>query len=261
MIDAFEMDATGELPVLGYTDNNQQIINTASGYDPVNPWSGRDPRFYHCILTHNDLLQGEYIDTSVGSGTRYGAQNRTFYYIRKLTDVNHDMLKEYSDFAFTYRRFAIIRTSELYLNLAEALNEAQGPSSDVAEYVNALRRRAGCATMVPSGLSKEDMRERIRRERRVELCFEGQRFYDVRRWDISKVVDNCMTHRVEVEVLKNENGDKVYDADGKTIVTNISYPNYQQRVFKANLFPIPQDEIDKNGNIEQNPEWITSAKK
>lgn len=260
MIDAFEMDASGEIAVTGYTADNQPILNTAAfDYDPVHPWEGRDPRFYFDIMCHNDFLQGEYIDTSVGSGARYGSQNRTFYYIRKYTDVNHDMLKAYDQLPFTYRRFAIMRTSELYLNLAEALNEAEGPTAAVYDCLNTLRHRAGCATDVPAGFSKEQMRERIRRERRVELCFEGQRFYDVRRWDISRIVDNCMTHRVEVEVQKDENGDKVYDAEGRTIITNISYPDYQQRYFKANLFPIPQSEIDKNGDLEQNPEWITSV--
>ena len=260
MIDAFEMNASGELPVLGYTEDNQPILNDkATDYDPNNPWSGRDPRFYHDIMCHNDPLQGEFIDTSEGSAARFGSQNRTFYYVRKYTDVTHDMLKSYGDFAFTYRRFAIIRTSELYLNLAEALNESGKDIALATDLVNALRKRAGCATTIPSGLSKEQLRERIRRERRVELCFEGHRFYDVRRWDISRIVDNGMTHRVEVTVKRDANGDKIYDSEGRTIVVGISYPDYQRRYFKANLFPIPQSEIDKNGALEQNQEWLTTA--
>lgn len=256
MVDAFEMNATGEVPVLGYDANGEPILNPkATDYDPANPWKGRDPRFYYDIMCHNDALQGGYIDTSEGSEAR-SSQNPTFYYVRKYTDVNHNLIKNYSELAFTYRRYAIIRTAELYLNAAEALNECEGASARVTEYVNKVRRRAGCAVEIPNGLKKEEMREKIRQERRVELCFEGQRFFDVRRWDIAREIDNVPVHRVEVEVERDENGEKIYDEDGRTIVKKISYPVYQKRSFKANLFPIPQTEIDKNNYLNQNSEWL-----
>lgn len=133
-----------------------------------------------------------------------------------------------------------MRTAELYLNYAEAANEVDGPSSVVYELVNTIRRRAGQPDL-PSGLSQDEMRDKIRQERRIELCFENHRFWDVRRWMIAEEVDNGPVHRVTV------------DAAG-----NITYPVFQNRVFnpdKHYLFPIPQLEIDKNNDLEQNPGW------
>jgi len=106
--------------------------------------------------------------------------------------------------------------------------------------VNVIRRRAKVKE-IPDGLTKDQMRERIRHERRIELCFENHRFWDVRRWKIAEQVDNKTVHRVTV------------DADG-----TIHYPVFQHRVFvapKHYLFPIPQREIDKNRALDQNPEW------
>lgn len=243
MVDAFEMKTTGELPVLGYTSDNTQIINpAATDYNPSKPWDGRDDRFYSCILYNGAMLQGRPIDISANGkdNINIGSIIRTNYFTRKYLDENHNLVTHAS---WTYRRFAIMRTSELYLNYAEALIEIGGASnlSKATELINTIRRRAKCMVELPSNLSQEALRERVRRERRVELCFENHRFWDVRRWMIAEDVDNGPVHRVVVA------------KDG-----TISYPIFQQRVFnkdKHYLFPIPQSEIDKNRLLEQNPNW------
>lgn len=239
IVDDFEMKATGKVPVLGYTEDNKQIIDKTSGYDPSHPWNGRDDRFYSCILYHGAALQGRNIDIST-----YGKDNinigsiiRTNYFTNKYLDQNHNLITHAS---WTYRRFAIMRTAELYLNYAEALNEVEGPTGRVYELVNTIRTRANCIPL-PAGLTQGEMRERIRHERRTELAFENHRFWDVRRWMIAENVDNKKVHRVMV------------DEEG-----NITYPVFQNRVFnpdKHYLFPIPQSEIDKNRALEQNPGW------
>lgn len=240
MVDAFEMKESGEVPVLGYTADNQPILNEkAYDYDPAHPWTGRDDRFYSCILYHGAELQGRPIDISNGGldDINIGSIVRTRYFYNKYLDQNHNLT---TNDTWTYRRFAIIRTAELYLNYAEALNEVDGPTSAVYTLVNDIRLRANQPAL-PSGLTKDQMREKIRHERRVELCFENHRFWDVRRWMIAEDVDSGPVHRVEVA------------ADG-----TISYPVFQTRVFnpeKHYLFPIPQSEIDKNNAIEQNPGW------
>lgn len=92
-----------------------------------------------------------------------------------------------------------------------------------------------------ANLTKDEMRNKIRQERRVELAFENHRFWDVRRWKIAEIVDNKKVHKITV------------NADG-----TYSYPVFQNRVFdkaKHYLFPIPQSEIDKNRNLVQNPGW------
>ena len=240
MVDDFEMQTSGEIPVLGYTEDNQQILNPlATDYDPTHPWDGREERFYSCILYNGATLQGRQIDISANGkdDINIGSIIRTNYFTNKYLDQNHNLVTHAS---WTYRRFAIMRTGELYLNYAEALNEVEGPTARVRELVNVIRRRAKVKE-IPDGLTKDQMRERIRHERRIELCFENHRFWDVRRWKIAEVVDNKTVHRVTV------------DADGV-----IHYPVFQHRVFvapKHYLFPIPQSEIDKNRELEQNPEW------
>lgn len=242
MVDDFEMKATGEIPVLGYNADNTQIVNPASGYDPLHPWEGRDDRFYSCILYNGAMLQGRPIDISENGkdNINIGSIIRTNYFTRKYLDENHNLVTHAS---WTYRRFAIMRTSELYLNYAEALTELGGASniSRATELVNTIRRRAKCAVEIPSGLTQEQLRTRVRQERRMELAFENHRFWDVRRWMIAEEVDNRTVHRVAV------------DKDGK-----ITYPVFQKRVFDPQrhyLFPIPQTEIDKNRALEQNPGW------
>ncbi len=240
IVDDFEMQASGEIPVLGYTSDNQQILNPlATDYDPTHPWDGREERFYSCILYNGATLQGRQIDISANGkdDINIGSIIRTNYFTNKYLDHNHNLVTHAS---WTYRRFAIMRTGELYLNYAEALNEVEGPTARVRELVNVIRRRAKVKE-IPDGLTKDQMRERIRHERRIELCFENHRFWDVRRWKIAEIVDNKTVHRVTV------------DADGV-----IHYPVFQHRVFvapKHYLFPIPQSEIDKNRELEQNPDW------
>lgn len=239
IVDIFEMKATGKVPVLGYTADNKQIVDETSGYDPQHPWTGREDRFYSSILYHGAILQGRQIDISTNGkdNINIGSIIRTNYFTNKYLDQNHNLVTHAS---WTYRRFAIIRTAELYLNYAEALNEAGGPTNMVYELINTIRTRANCIEL-PAGLNQDQMRERIRHERKVELVFENHRFWDVRRWMIAEVVDNKTVHRVMV------------DEDG-----NITYPVFQNRVFnpeKHYLFPIPQKELDKNRALEQNPGW------
>lgn len=240
MVDDFEMQESAEVPVLGYNPDNTQIINTkAYDYDPKNPWAGREERFYSCILYQGAELQGRKIDISANGkdDINIGSIIRTNYFTNKYLDQNHNLTTNVS---WTYRRFAIMRTAELYLNYAEALNEVEGASNRVYELVNTIRRRANVKEL-PAGLTQDGMRERIRHERRIELCFENHRFWDVRRWMIAEDVDNKTVHKVAV------------DKDG-----NITYPVFQNRVFdpsKGYLFPIPQSEIDKNRDLDQNPGW------
>ena len=240
MVDEFEMKTSNEIPVLGYRENNTQILNPlATDYDPLHPWEGREDRFYSCILYHGAMLQGRQIDISTNGLDNINIGNivRTNYFTNKYLDQDHNLL---THAGLTYRRFALLRTAEFYLNAAEAYNEFGGPTSTVYKYVNAIRKRAGQKDL-PEGLSKKEMREKIRHERKIELCFENHRFWDVRRWLIAETVDNGKVHKVAVD----ENG-------------NITYPVFQTRTFdpeKHYLFPIPQSEIDKNRGLEQNPGW------
>lgn len=123
-----------------------------------------------------------------------------------------------------------IRLAEVLLVYAEAKNESTGPDASVHDAVNRVRQRSGLDDL--AGLSQEEMRQKIRHERRVELAFEAQRYFDLLRWDIAK----------DIIPTLNDPPDQ----------TDLKRP-WEDRFM---LWPIPQDEIDKDPeNIKQNPGW------
>ena len=81
----------------------------------------------------------------------------------------------------------LIRYAEVLLMYAEAQNENSGPDQSVYDAVNSVRERVGMPAL-PTGLSQTQMRERIRKERRVELAYEGKRYMDLKRWKIAHEV-------------------------------------------------------------------------
>lgn len=237
LVDSYEM-INGELPVLGY-EGEKQIVNPESEYNPQNPYINRDRRFYQTIIHHGTVWKNRTIDISYPDGNYY-SKNRPAvnYYWKKYMQEDYNLA---TGSGFTPKRFVVFRLSELYLNYAEALNEKlTAPNDDVYDAINILRNRGGLPNL-PANLTKDEMRIRIRNERKVELAMENHRFFDVRRWKIAEDVDSGPVHKVHLE-----NG-------------VFSYPIWRQpRVFDSSkhyLFPIPQTEIDKNKNLEQNPGW------
>ncbi len=104
----------------------------------------------------------------------------TGYYTNKMLDENIA-----ANFIHGSNRcFPLMRYAEVLLNYAEASNEYAGPTQEVYNAVELVRKRAGLQPyQLAAGLTKDQMREAIRAERRVELAFEGHRFWDVRRWE------------------------------------------------------------------------------
>jgi hypothetical protein len=175
--------------------NGYPITNASSGYDATNPYAGRDPRLAKYIVVNGSKMgpSGSTIYTKVG-GTNDGlnaipTSTRTGYYMRKLLreDVNVNPAN-----TNTQRHYIpFIRYTELYLLYAEAANEAWGPDGKGAhtysarDIIAAIRKRAGIAqpdNYLASISTKDDMRALIHNERRLELSFEGFRFWDLRRW-------------------------------------------------------------------------------
>ena len=240
LVDAFEMKTTG-LP----------ITNPASGYDTMNPYANRDPRLALYILYNGNQFKKTSVDTYAadpdgipgkdGIGINVNA-TRTGYYMKKF--LSESVVWNTGSNVNRRRAPILMRYAEVLLNYAEALNEAQGPVADVYKYVNKVRNRAQMPNL-PSGLTKEEMRERIMNERRVEFCFEEMRFYDVRRWKLGTTYFNKPVTGVKITVDANKNP--------------VSYERFavESRLWdeKMNLFPINQDEIYKAPKITQNPGW------
>jgi len=173
--------------------NGYPVSHASSGYDAANPYANRDPRLEAYIVFNGSLMSESPINIETGSGddaiNNISTSTRTGYYLRKLLreDVNLDPASSQGQNHFTVR----LRYTELYLIYAEAANEAWGPDGtgsfgfSARDVIAAIRERAGILQpdeYLNSITTTEEMRNLIRNERRLELCFEGFRFWDLRRW-------------------------------------------------------------------------------
>lgn len=240
----------------GYTNPTQELVDAyettkgypiddpRSGYNPENPYKSRDPRMEYTISYNGLKFSGTPIETFVGGKdglNKTPTATRTGYYMRKFIDQNLDLSKDQK----RRRPWILFRYAEILLNYAEAMNEyLEAPDQSVYDAVNQIRKRAKIPQLnIRMELSKEEMRERIRNERRVELAFEEHRFWDVRRWNEGNTYFNRPIHGMRITV----NGEE------------IEYEQFvvEERMFEAkmNYYPIPQSELQKNGGLVQNPGW------
>lgn len=219
--------------------NGLPIDDPDSGYDEANPYENRDPRFYKTIIYNGSAWQGITAETYLGGRHRLKITNcRTGYFVRKYLP---ETVRSNSSVT-AYHNWQYIRLAEIYLNYAEAINEAEGPAK-AYDYVNAVRRRSGMPDL-PAGLSQEEMRLRIQRERAVELSFEDHRWWDVRRWKLGEKYFNGPFYGM----LITRGDDGTFEAV-RTVFENRIYTS------KMNLYPIPTGELNKNSSYVQNPGW------
>ena len=226
LVDAYASYKTGE-PV-SPTDPAQRATwykNNDARFS--NEYRNRDPRFYATVLFDgapwNSFSDGFQFKWTPGASN----MSQTGYNFRKLVDPT--FFKE--PIVDNHANVILLRYAEVLLTYAEAKNESTGPDASVFEALDQIRQRAGMAKVDRSKYgSKELLRTLIRQERRVELALEGQRFMDIRRWDIAP------------QVMKN-----IYDVRNTLA---------QERIWddKLNLLPVPQREIDlAQGILTQNP--------
>ncbi len=243
---------------LGKTNPTQELVNeyetftglmitdAGSGYTLSTPYYNRDPRLAGTVsfnglywLTRNVQTYDGGKDRPLGFGKVSSGETRTGYYLRKF------MTGSTSETAYTSynHNFPIFRYAEILLNYAEAQNEAVGADASVYAAVNAIRTRVNMPGL-PTGLSQAEMRIRIRHERRVEMAFEEQRFWDIRRWKIAETLLNGSLHGIQGTL------------NGTTVTYNIV--NVAATSFDASkmyLYPIPFKEMSSNSNMLQNPNW------
>lgn len=220
-------------------------IESSPLYDASNPFENRDPRLEVNVLHHGESFKGEPINTRPtpedsprGIATHRDATS-TGYYQQKFLNPNED--SNGADAWNSSLDWPVIRYAEVLLTYAEAQNEAAGPTSDVYDAVNQVRRRVGMPDL-PSGLSKEEMRTRIRREWRVEFGMEGKRWLDIRRWDIGQQVLNGQFYGMK------------YDAATNTAFIGTNVPAGVVRKYEPHnrLWPIPQAQRDLHKELSQN---------
>lgn len=228
--------------------NGYPINDPASNYSPSAPYDNRDPRLKLYIAYNGNSFSGKPIITGLGGGVnaKDSTENstRTGYYLKKLLveEVNLNPVSP-----TTQKHYEVhMRYTELFLIYAEAANEAWGPDGAGAagfsarDVIQALRKRAGIAqpdAYLASVVTKEDMRKVIRNERRLELCFEGFRFWDLRRWK-----ENLTTPAKGINI--NGSGMTVVDVEQR--VFNNEYMHYG---------PLPETEVVKYSALIQNKGW------
>src|SRR5690606_10745480 len=234
------------------------------------PYENRDPRFYATILYDgapwrerpDDVKELDpygiiqtFRELTLPDGTTVGGLDTrdgpiedwngaySGYYLKKFIDpsVNHQFVKQEVPWIF-------FRYAETLLNYAEAsieLNELD----DAIRVLNQLRTRAGMP-LIPAGISQDSLRQLYRRERRIEMAFEEQRFFDVRRWMIAPD-----------ELSEDARGINIFlkGADRVNRETWTDY-RYETRVIqprawddKLYFMPIHRDELNRNSMIVQNP--------
>lgn len=229
LVDAYEMKDG-----LPYT--------TSPLYSAANPYANRDPRFAVSIFYNGSPIKARTIETFDGGldGAQKSNGTRTGYYMRKHIDPAIDLGAATP--GTTQRNWIHFRLAEMILNYAEAVNEAQGPTNEVYTAMNLIRNRV-TMPVLPTGLTQVEMRERIRNERRIELSFEGHRYWDARRWNIAKDVFN-----------RKMRGMKILKA-GSTF----TYTPYdmEQKVFTENMnrYPFLFFDLQSNPKLVQNPGW------
>lgn len=166
-----------------------------------------------------------------------GAVNssRTGYWVRKYCDVAKDRTRPYAGTL----DFMVYRLADVMLMRVEALVESgQYSDPDVVFYLNQIRNRAGMPNVNTAAYNTQDkLRELYRRERRVELAFEGSRLFDIRRWKIADQVMNGVA-----EGATNPTTGQTVIAETRTFNSNRDY-----------LWPIPAQELQGNHLMTQNP--------
>ncbi len=230
--------------------NGKAITDPTSGYNPASPYTNRDPRLANTVLANGVSWLNRPLETFEGGldkPNRNGVQTKTGYYLRKFLG-NFATATAYTA---QNHNFVLFRSGELMLNYAEALNEYSGNVAAVSTQLINIRKRAGITAGadtrygIPTGLTKEQMRELIRNERRVELAFEEHRYWDLRRWKIAEQVLN--KDLAGIKITKNANNTLTYE--------NIVAGKIKFLAPKMYYYAIPYSEIAKNQNLIQNYGW------
>lgn len=206
----------------------------------------RDPRLYETVLINGDAYQGRTVETWIG-----GRERPQAVYEKKLAASGFAIRKFRQDINTSKGKFYSwphLRLPEIYLSLAEALNEV-GRTSEAYEYTRLVRERLGMPN-IKSGLGKEEFREQILRERALEFGYEEVRFFDLVRWKRDDIF------------RKKLRGLDIKSADQGVTCTYHPFELTQNRAWQGNgwnvkwyFSPFPVEEINKDYGLVQNPGW------
>lgn len=242
MVESYEL-AKGGFP-------NWSSWHIASGTTAEPPYAQLEPRFQATILYNGSQWKGRTIEPYIGGVDGWAEWKKekepkgktvTGYYLRKLVDESYDVTTSGSSQPFIFLRYA-----EVLLNKAEACLKTQDEAG-----ANAIIRRIRTRVGLPyKDLSGDELWDALRQERKVELAFEGQHYWDLRRWELStqnypKGLCNYQQHGLKIE------------KDGDHFIYSYVSVDEKDRTFTSNLyrFPMPVSELSSNSKVNQYPEW------
>lgn len=257
---------------LGYTSPTQELVDVfpmvnglsitdaSSGYDANAPYNNRDPRlgstvFYNGTTTAPDLWLSRQVETFEGGRDKPGGiavQTRTGYYMKKFLAQTF-ATSTATAYSNQDHNFILFRWAEILLGYAECLNEV-GRTTEAYTPLKTLRTRAGITAGIGStyglktGMTQMEMRATIQNERRIEMAFEEQRFWDIRRWKIADQVLNGSLHGLKIV------------RTGTTGTFNYTYTPYVASnvvfdVSKMYTMPLPYAEVVTDLALIQNQGW------
>ena len=258
--------------------NGLPITDPESGFDPTHPWKNRDPRFYHdivydgCKYINDDgtaageltkfiycNLSSSATDETAGGMRSVENGSRTGYFIQKLAPHTCNAVDKYFDKAFN-SYLPYMRLADVYLMYAEACaatTGAQGKSSNFSktaeDAINTVRDRCGAGHVAAKyAADKQKFMDEVRREREVELSFEGFRWSDLQRWLLLTEYPYNTKFAQEFERV-NSDPRKPSEAQvsgyGKSVIIkrDFSEKNY--------WFPFPTDQTQLYAGFPQNYGW------
>ncbi|MES2375389.1 MAG: RagB/SusD family nutrient uptake outer membrane protein [Bacteroidota bacterium] len=229
------------------TANGKNIADAGSGFDPYNPYTNRDPRLKFSIFVDGDALPSGAVYKPIPTSGTPDAVGNTF-----MASTTGFAIKKYinaSDYANTTNcgiNIILLRYAEVLLTYAEAKIELNQIDQSVYDAINLVRNGRTDVKLpsIPAGQSQLQLRAIVRHERTIELAFEGLHLYDMRRW---KTGETVMAGAVFGMTYKDASGNL-------QTIKSLSGGN---RVFlpKHYLWPVPQNEINLDHNLTQNPGW------
>lgn len=225
----------------------------------------REPRFYSSLAFDRGAWVGNGTDSDspwyvrarigepaykLGERWMYGI---TGYWPKKMINVESE-ISQSGWFTYKTYPFPVIRMADMYLMYAEALNELNGPSDEAYRYIDMIRERAGLKGVVESWRdnsttpnkpgAQEGLRSIIHRERLIELAFEGERFWDLRRWKEAKSLMN--------DPIRGWNTLSIGDATDWYTINTYFVQEFKVRDY---LWPISEHDLLTNTHLVQNPGW------
>ncbi len=254
-------DYTNRYNVQTATDAERYYLK--SGYQTAKVNFNREPRYYADLafdggiyfgngkVNQDDLyfVQGRGPSSFAGPHDRNWL-NETGYWPKKLVNYLTVYDENFQQVPF---RLPMMRLAGLYLLYAEALNEVAGPAAEVYDYIDRVRSRAGVPNLQTAWsnfaknpgkvATKDGLRQIIHQERRIELCFEAQSGWDLRRW---KELQGVLNAPIQ--------GWSIYESDAVNYYRprNLIIPVFRQRDY---LWPIQDQDLLINPNLVQNPYW------